>query len=498
MTVGRLVVTGATGFLGRHLLDGLPRDWGVWAISRGSPTLRGVSLPANARWMQADVADEHDVRHVFAEIERAGGAEVLLHLASHFDFTGEDNAEYRRTNVDGTKNVLEAARRIGIGDVIFASSVAACEFPPDGTQLTENSPADGDTPYAASKRDGEALIAEYRHAFRCWIVRFAALFSDWCEYEPLFRFIETWMSRTPRRHVLAGRGLSAIPFLHIRDAVSFVTALLAKRDELDPSEVLLASSDGSTSHLELFEAATVSQFGERARPILFPRSLCRPMLHVRDVIGQVTGYEVFERPWMARMIDRRLDVDASRTRRRLGWSPRPRLSIARRMPFVIQNRKAYRAEWYRRNQGALRSVRHHDNRVVHQALDRVTTRIATTVNTYLLDAKRAERFPTLQGLGPERALADLELLLAALSEAVRVGEKAVFQRACRSLARRRLSEGLESDEIVAALHALNDSAVLALAAEGTGARWSLALYDHVTMTVQFGVDEVHDVFDDAV
>jgi hypothetical protein len=45
------------------------------------------------------------------------------------------------------------------------------------------------------------------------------------------------------------------------------------------------------------------------------------------------------------------------------------------------------------------------------------------------------------------------------------------------------------------LHVLNDATVLALSVDPSPT-WSLALYDHVTMTVQFGVDEVQDVFDD--
>ena len=56
-------------------------------------------------------------------------------------------------------------------------------------------------------------------------------------------------------------------------------------------------------------------------------------------------------------------------------------------------------------------------------------------------------------------------------------------------------DGLAAEELVAALHVLNDAAVLHLAGDGDGHRWSLALYDHVTMTVQFGIDEIHDAFE---
>jgi hypothetical protein len=291
--------------------------------------------------------------------------------------------------------------------------------------------------------------------------------------------------------------MSAIPFLHIRDAVDLVRALLAKREELDPAQVVLASPDGATSHLELFETATAAQFGQRTRPLLVPRSVCRPVLHLTDVLGRSIGVRSFERPWMGRIIDLRLEVDSRQTRRRLDWAPRPRLGIIRRMPFVIQNRKAFPSEWHRRNQGRLRRVWLHDNLRLHRLLQSRTESIARSLSSYLLDAGRVERLPQLSQLGQARRRADDRQLLEALGETVRTGEKAVFQRACRELARRCRRDGLDAEEIVCCLNALSDLTVLALSEAEHDPRWNLALYDHITMTVQFGVDEVYDVFDES-
>jgi len=166
------------------------------------------------------------------------------------------------------------------------------------------------------------------------------------------------------------------------------------------------------------------------------------------------------------------------------------------MPFVIQNRKAFPSEWHRRNQGRLRRVRRHDNLHLHRVLQGKTEWIAESLASYLLDPVRAERLPSLRALGPEQRRVDDRLLLEALGEAVRTGEKSVFQRACRELARRRRRDGLAAEEIVSCLNALSDLSVLALSGEDSGVGWSLALYDHITMTVQFGVDEAYDVFEE--
>ena len=497
MTRPRLIVTGASGFVGRHLLDALRDRYEIFALARRSYPSGALAMPASVRWFQVDIGDREALGEVFEEIRRAGSADVLIHLAGHYDFTGERHEEYRRTNVDGMRNVLDATKRIGVRDFVFASSVAACQFPRAGEFLSELSRPDGPTPYAESKRAGEEMLPEYRGSFRTWIVRFGALFSDWCEYEPLFRFLETWLARPPRSRVLAGRGMSAVPYLHVRDAVALVLEVLGRLDDLDPDDILLSSPDGATSHLELFEAATAAHFGRRTRPILMPRPLCALGLRAGDVARRALGVEYFMRPWMGEFIDLRLAVDAHRTREKLGWAPRPRLDIVRRMPFLVQNRKASPAEWQKRNHAALKGVRRRANLTISKLLTARAEELSERLTRYPLEPGRVRYFPTFGTLDSRQHRAANEILLAALIDAVRTGEKRLFAAACRDLASRRRGDGFSLEEIAAVLDTLSDLCVLTLAGEDSSPDWSLSLYDHITMTVQFGVDEVHEVFEGA-
>jgi hypothetical protein len=196
------------------------------------------------------------------------------------------------------------------------------------------------------------------------------------------------------------------------------------------------------------------------------------------------------------MIDLELTVDATRTRERLGWVPRERLGILRRLPFLIQNRKTFVAEWHRRNQAALKAVRRHVNLQILKQLERQMDEIAEALADYVRSPERAQRFPRLRELGAERQKADNLMLLVALMDAVRSGEKSLFQRPCRELALRRRDEGYPPEELTRVLNVLHDLVVLSLAGHDPSPEWSLALYDHVTMTVQFGIDEVLDVFEE--
>ncbi len=204
MTLPRIVITGASGFIGRHLLDAIKERYRIVAIGRRSQRQCGAPIHPNIAWHQTDIGDCASLTALFHEIRDSGGAEVLIHLAAHYDFTGDEHPEYWRTNVEGLRNVLDLSRLLGLKRFVFASSLAACSFPRPGKVIDETSPPDGEHIYAVTKRLGEQMLTEYERDFASVTVRFAALFSDWCEYAPLFMFIDTWLSRAWNSRVLAG------------------------------------------------------------------------------------------------------------------------------------------------------------------------------------------------------------------------------------------------------------------------------------------------------
>ncbi|MGH3243604.1 MAG: NAD-dependent epimerase/dehydratase family protein, partial [Spirillospora sp.] len=150
-----VLVTGAAGFIGSHLVDRLVADGhdvvGVDDLSSGGTRRPGVEM-----W-EMDVADP-------GLVERAAARrpEVICHLAAQVSVRRSvaDPLHDARTNVVGTANVLEAARAAGGRKVVFTSSCAvygvpdALPVPPDA----ELRPA---SPYAASKVSGEVYAGMY-------------------------------------------------------------------------------------------------------------------------------------------------------------------------------------------------------------------------------------------------------------------------------------------------------------------------------------------------
>jgi nucleoside-diphosphate-sugar epimerase len=492
----RIVVTGASGFIGRHLLDALKDHYRIVAMARRSQAHCGAPFHPNISWFQVDIGDREPLAAVFRTVAEGGNVDLVIHFAAHYDFTGEEHPEYWRTNVNGLRNVLDLCRTtLRPKYFVFASSVAACAYPPPGGALTENSPPDGEHLYSITKRIGEEMLAEYRADFRTTIVRFAALFSDWCEYAPLFFFLGTWLSHAWNARLLGGRGLSAVPYMHVREVGSFFRILLDRLPQLAPGEIVIASPDGAVNHAELFQAATLSYFGYRRRAVHMPKLLCGPGMWARDVAGRVLGDRPFERPWMAGYIDLALTVDASRTRQRLGWSPVPRLHIVRRLPFLIENFKTDPIEWNKRNQAALKQVRLRAFLRIYALLEHHEAVIRELFTERMLSLDGRKRFPSYQEFSHGEHQWHHRLVLQRLMDAVRTREKAVFMTYCRDLAQHRLQQGVSETELCGVLETMNEVCLEVLGRDPEARGLEAAMHDYITTTVQFGVDQVQEVYE---
>jgi nucleoside-diphosphate-sugar epimerase len=495
VTLPRLVITGASGFVGRHLLEELKEDHRIVGLARRSQARSGAPVHPNITWHQADIGVRAAIAPIFEEIERTGGADRLIHLAAHYDFTGEDHREYWRTNVEGLRHVLDLSKNLGLKRFVFSSSTAACAFPAPGTALTEDTPPDGDHLYARTKAIGEKMLDEYRDHFSSTLVRFAALFSDWCEYPPLFVFLETWLSHAWNSRMLGGHGRSSIPYLHVDDLTLFFQELLHHRTELASGTVLQASPDGATTHQELYDEVTTLHFHEQRRAVHMPRPLCGPGMWALDVLGRMVGRRPFERPWMARYIDLEMTVDARRTRETLGWQPRPRLHVLRRLPFLLENRRTDAIEWMRANRAAMKEGHLETNLRIHRLLKKHASEIAAEFTEVLMSAEGQERFASYRDISQDEHRWNHTLVLRHLMNAVRTRERGILVSYCRDLAERRFQQGFEAREVCDALRELNRIVFKHLRRDPESEGLRQDIKNHVTMTLTWACDEAQQVFE---
>jgi nucleoside-diphosphate-sugar epimerase len=152
--VTTIAITGVGGLLGRRLVQALDERDDVTRVV-GVDVRRPMGLTSSKLvFRQADVRDPQ-----LGDALR--GADVVVHLAFQMDPI-HDEATMRSINLDGTRNVFEAARAVGVRHVVYPSSVVAYGAHPDNDlPLTEDSPLRGtpDFNYAEHKRDVEVWLA---------------------------------------------------------------------------------------------------------------------------------------------------------------------------------------------------------------------------------------------------------------------------------------------------------------------------------------------------
>jgi dihydroflavonol-4-reductase len=145
----RALVTGATGFVGAAVARALvAAGWQVRAL------VRSGSNRGNLRGLEVEIA-EGDLADA-ASLERAiEGCTGLFHAAADYRLGARDPEPLYLTNVEGTRNILQAARRCGVARIVYTSSVATIGIPSDG------SPGEERTPVALSQMIGHYKRSKY-------------------------------------------------------------------------------------------------------------------------------------------------------------------------------------------------------------------------------------------------------------------------------------------------------------------------------------------------
>jgi dihydroflavonol-4-reductase len=145
----KALVTGATGFVGAAVARALgAAGWQVRVLVRSGSDRSNLQSPA---WdvVEGDLAD-------LRSLERAlEGCTGLFHVAADYRLGVRDPTQLYRTNVEGTRHILSAARTAGVPRIVYTSSVATIGIPSDG------SPGEERTPVAESHMIGHYKRSKY-------------------------------------------------------------------------------------------------------------------------------------------------------------------------------------------------------------------------------------------------------------------------------------------------------------------------------------------------
>jgi nucleoside-diphosphate-sugar epimerase len=203
----RLLVTGATGFLGSEVVD-LARDqgWQVRGLSRRPSMQQGVEAIAG------DIADLESLRKASA------GADAIIHAAGRahvFGAAARDSAAFDEVNETGTRNVIEAALSCRVPHVVLVSSVSVYGSYA-GVTCNETAVCQPEGPYAVSKWRAELRAVERMKSSETslTILRFSTIYGagDRGNVAKLIRVLDRG------RFVWLGSGNNRKSLIHKRDA----------------------------------------------------------------------------------------------------------------------------------------------------------------------------------------------------------------------------------------------------------------------------------------
>jgi len=227
----RVLLTGASGFIGHNVLLRAPRDWDIVAVYHRTPGLEtfvkahGLS---HVRPVQCDLLNEQEVRALAKTV--GGRPDAMLHLAANGDPAA--SAERPRWDLEcNTVALVTCLEHCPADHVVYVSSGAVY----DGLQgaVSPATPVSPRLPYAISKLASEQYLrffAERRDQVASYInVRF---FGAYGPYEAARKITTRWltaMAAGQREFVVRGDGENLIDFMYVDDAVAGFLALVKAR-----------------------------------------------------------------------------------------------------------------------------------------------------------------------------------------------------------------------------------------------------------------------------
>ena len=326
MWIGKkVIVTGAAGFIGSHLTEALTEAGAeVTAVvhyNAGSLIHNLAFLDPNVRKhikiMSGNIEDSDFMNRAIK------GNDIVLHLAAliAIPYSYEAPRSYVRTNVEGTLNVLEAARQLDVQRVVHTST-SEVYGTAIRTPIDEEHPLQGQSPYSASKIGADKMAESYYRSFGTPVVTVRP-FNTFGPRQSARAFIPTIISQALERdEIKLGSLTPERDMTFVSDTVAgFMAAALA--DDVN----------GDTINLGTGETHSVGWFANR-------------LLDLMGSTKRIVQDQERMRPELSEVM--KLVSDNSLAAKKLGWKPTVALDegMSKTIEFVRKHRHLFSTDTY--------------------------------------------------------------------------------------------------------------------------------------------------------
>jgi dihydroflavonol-4-reductase len=304
----RALVTGATGFVGSAVARALLlAGWQVRALARKDSPVRNLHQLA-VEIAAGDLADR-------PSLERAlGDCEALFHVAADYRLGARDPDQLYRTNVEGTRNILDASRAAGVARIVYTSSVATIGLPADGSPGNEDTPvalADMIGHYKRSKYLAEQLVGEAARAGTAVVIVNPSTPIGPGDIKPTPTGQMVLDAASGRMPAYVDTGLNIV---HVDDvAAGHLLAFHRGR----PGERYILGGEDMTLREILGDIASL--VGRKPPRIRLPRAALLPVAYVAEGYARVTGHSTRITVEGVRMARKRMFFSSQKAARELGY-----------------------------------------------------------------------------------------------------------------------------------------------------------------------------------
>jgi dihydroflavonol-4-reductase len=321
-------VTGATGFLGSHVAHVLAANGAdLRLLVRPSSDLRNIER-INAERVVGDLRDAGSLEKGMA------GCEAVFHVAADYRLWVRDPQEMFRSNVEGTRAVLQAAKKNGVRRVVYTSSVATMGFTNNGHLADESSPVslqDMIGPYKRSKFMAEEVaIQAGREGMSVVVVNPTTPIGEQdIKPTPTGRIVLDFLKRKFPAYVDTG--------LNLVDATECARGHVAAFEKARPGERYILGGENLTLKQILDKLGEIT--GLPSPRVKVPYFMALATGVVDEVVtGRILGREPRATIDAVKMGKKKMFVSSAKAERELGWKTIPVEDALRRA-----------ADWFRAN-----------------------------------------------------------------------------------------------------------------------------------------------------
>jgi nucleoside-diphosphate-sugar epimerase len=304
-----ILITGATGFIGRHLTGALSKVYSVRCLVRNSSDVSSIKN-FNVDLTYGDLLDKDSLLLALDEID------LVYHLAG--EVYSRYKADYYKGNVLTTKNLLEVAKGKGVRRIIFLSSVGVYKPRLDKTLLNEESECEPLTFYGKTKLDAEELIKKYNIP---WVIIRAPIIYG--PYQPtvLNRFFLDAINK--RKIHIIGMGDNQRSLSFIGNLVEGLM-LLASKPDVDGKTYILSDNLPYTFDEIIATISLIIQ--QKIKVVHLPNTLGNIAWQIYNLMGklfklyfvELYAMKTMQLPW---------GCDITKAKKEIGYNPNVTLEM---------------------------------------------------------------------------------------------------------------------------------------------------------------------------